>query len=169
MMDAGRRLAASPGAAPGFGSYHRAPSRRRWSGRAVARLLLRELLRAFAALGEPVVVALDEALERRRGRRIAALGIHRDAVRSSHGHFVKASGLRCFSLMLLAPVPWASRLRAFPLFTALAPSERWARGRGARHKELTDRARQFAPATGPPVAGPARGRRRDAALHHQAS
>ena len=40
----------------------------------------------------PVVVALDDTLERRWGRRIRARGIYRDPVRSSHGHFVKASG-----------------------------------------------------------------------------
>lgn len=130
------------GAASGFGSYHRVLSRRCWSGRAVARLLLAELLRAFLAPGEPVLVALDETLERRWGRKIAARGIYRDAVRSSHGHFVKASGLRWFSLMLLAPMPWAGRAWALPFFTALAPSERCARERGTRHKKLTDWARQ---------------------------
>jgi hypothetical protein len=134
--------AAGLGAAPGFGSYHRVLSRRRWSGRAVARILLAELLRAFVPPGAPVVVGLDETLERRWGRRIAARGIYRDPVRSSHGHFVKASGLRWFSLALLAPVPWASRVWALPFLTALAPSERYARQRGARHKKLTDWARQ---------------------------
>jgi DDE superfamily endonuclease len=134
--------AAGLGAAPGFCGYHRVLSRRRWSGRAVARLLLAELLRAFVPPGAPVVVALDETLERRWGRRIAARGIYRDPVRSSHGHFVKASGLRWFSLMLLAPVPWAGRVWALPVLTALAPSEQYARERGARHKRLTDWARQ---------------------------
>src|ERR687894_3200019 len=47
------------GAAPGFGSYHRVLSRRRWSGRAVARLLLAELLRNFVPPGAPVAVRLD--------------------------------------------------------------------------------------------------------------
>jgi hypothetical protein len=134
--------AAGLGAAPGFGAYHRVLSRRRWCGRAVARLLLAELLRAFVPPGAPVLVALDETLERRWGRRIAARGIYRDPVRSSHGHFVKASGLRWFSLAVLAPVPWASRAWALPFLTALAPSERHARERGARHKKLTDWARQ---------------------------
>ncbi len=50
---------------------------------------------------------LDDTIERRRGKRIAAKGIYRDPVRSSHGHFVKASGLRWLSLMLLVPIPWA--------------------------------------------------------------
>ena len=61
-------------------------------------------LAAFVPDG-PVVLGLDDTIERRRGARIAAKGIYRDPVRSSHGHFVKASGLRWLSLMLLAPVP----------------------------------------------------------------
>jgi hypothetical protein len=134
--------AAGLGTVPGFCAYHRVLSRRRWSGRAVARLLLAELLRALVPPDAPVVVGLDETLERRWGRRIAARGIYRDPVRSSYGHFVKASGLRWFSLTLLAPVPWAGRVWALPVLTALAPSEQYARERGARHKKLTDWARQ---------------------------
>ncbi|WP_081798690.1 transposase [Roseomonas mucosa] len=80
---------------------------------------------------------------RRRGKRIAAMGIYRDPVRSSHGHFVKASGLRWISLMLLAPVPWAGRVWALPFLSALAPSERFCRDQGQRHKKLTDWARQM--------------------------
>ncbi|MFC7556680.1 transposase [Pseudoroseomonas wenyumeiae] len=97
---------------------------------------------AFAPDG-PVILGIDDTIERRRGKRIAAIGIYRDPVRSSHGHFVKASGLRWVSLMLLAPVPWAGRVWALPFLSALAPSERFCRERGQRHKKLTDWARQL--------------------------
>ena len=130
------------GTTRGFCAYHRVLSRRRWSGRAASRALLTQMLRVFVPPGAPVVVGLDETLERRWGRRIAARGIHRDPVRSSHGHFAEASGLRWFSVMLLAPVPWAARAWALPFLTALVPSERYARERRARHKKLTDWARQ---------------------------
>ena len=63
-------------------------------------------------------------------------------MRSSRGHFVKASGLRWLTLMLLVPFPWAGRVWALPFLTVLAPSERSARERGGRHKQLTDWARQ---------------------------
>ena len=76
-----------------------------WSSAALARRLLGLLVRAFVPSG-PIVVGLDDTLERRRGAKIAAKGIYRDPVRSSQAHFVKASGLRWLSLMLLAPVPW---------------------------------------------------------------
>ena len=91
-----------------------------------------------------MVLGIDDTIERRRGKRIAAKGIYRDPVRSSHGHFVKASGLRWLSLMLLVPIPWAGRVWALPFLTALAPSERYCRARGRRHKKLIDWGRQLA-------------------------
>ena len=92
--------------APNFTNYHRVLTRNRWSSREVARRLLRLLVTAFMPEG-PVIIALDAPLERRWGARIKARGIYRDPVRSSHGHFVKASGLRWLSFMLLAPIAWA--------------------------------------------------------------
>jgi hypothetical protein len=46
--------------------------------------------------------------------------------------------------MLLTPIPWAGRTWALPFLTVLAPSERYCRERGRRHKKLTDWARQMA-------------------------
>jgi DDE superfamily endonuclease len=125
-----------------FVNYHRILNRAAWSGRAAARVLLGLLLDAFVPKG-PVILGLDDTIERRRGKRISAKGIYRDPVRSSHGHFVKASGLRWLSLMLLVPVPWAGRVWALPFLTALAPSERYCREHNKRHKKLTDWARQL--------------------------
>jgi hypothetical protein len=39
-------------------------------------------------------MAIGETIERRWSSRIRARSIYRDPARSSHGHFVKASGLR---------------------------------------------------------------------------
>jgi hypothetical protein len=125
-----------------FHRYHRVLSRAAWSELAVGRVLLGLLVAAFAPTG-PLLFGIDETLERRRGKRIAAKGIYRDPVRSSHSHFVKASGLRWVCLMLLVPIPWAARTWALPVLTALAPSERYDRERGRRHKTLTDWARQL--------------------------
>jgi len=123
-------------------NYHRVLSRAVWSPRAASRILLRLLVRAFAPEG-PLVFGIDDTIERRRGKRIRAKGIYRDPVRSSQSHFVKASGLRWLSVMLLAPIPWAGRVWALPVLTALAPSERANRDAGRRHKKLTDWARQL--------------------------
>jgi hypothetical protein len=129
------------GQAPGFAVYHRLLSHGRWCSRALARRLLLLLVAAFAADG-PVVVGLDDTVERRWGARIAARGIYRDPVRSSRGHFAKASGLRWLCVMLLAPVPWAGCVWGLPFLTVLAPSERYAAEQGKRHKTLTNWGRQ---------------------------
>ena len=87
-------------------------------------------------------MGLDDTIERRWGAKIKARGIYRDPVRSSHGHFVKASGLRWLSIMLLPEIPWAGRIWALPFLTVLAPSERYARKYKRRHKKLPDWGRQ---------------------------
>lgn len=118
---------------PGFTSYHRVLNRNTWSSRELAGRLLQLLVRGFVPDG-PILVGLDDTLERRRGAKIKAKGIYRDPVRSSHSHFVKASGLRWLSLMLLAPIPFAGRVWALPFLSVLAPSERYHAQRGTRHK-----------------------------------
>ena len=126
-----------------FQNYHRVLNRATWSRRELSRRLLRLLVSTLVPDGAPIVVGLDDTIERRRGAKIAAKGIYRDPVRSSKGHFVKASGLRWVSMHLLAPIPWAQRVWALPFLTALAPSERYAQERGIRHKSLPDWGRQM--------------------------
>jgi hypothetical protein len=125
-----------------FQTYHRVLNRAVWSSWALSRTLLKLLVQTFVPKG-PIICALDPTVERRRGAKIKAKGIYRDPVRSSHGHFVKASGLRWLSLMLLAPIPWAKRTWALPFLTCLAPSERFYQERARAHKKLTDGGRQM--------------------------
>jgi hypothetical protein len=126
---------------PTFTNYHRVLNRNRWCSRSMARCLLRLLISTFVPNG-PVVVGLDDTVERRWGAKIKARGIYRDPVRSSHGHFVRASGLRWLSVMLLPHITWAGRVWALPFLTVLAPSERYAQQHQHRHKKLTDWGRQ---------------------------
>lgn len=126
-----------------FVNVHRILNRAAWCPRSGSRILLGLLIEAFAPRG-PVVLGLDDTIERRGGKHIRARGLYRDPVRSSDSHFVKASGLRWMSLMLLAPIPWAGRVWALPFLTALVPSERACREQGHRHKPLLDVGRQLA-------------------------
>ncbi len=126
-----------------FQNYHRVLNRAKWSPLALSAILLRLLLRTFLPRG-PVVLGIDETIERRRGAKIAAKGIYRDPVRSSKSHFVKTSGLRWISLQLLVAVPWAQRVWALPFLTVLAPSAQFYADTPQSPKKLTDWARQMA-------------------------
>ena len=126
-----------------FQNYHRVLNRARWSSRELSRRLLVVLVETLVSVDEPVVIGMDETIERRRGAKIAAKGIYRDPVRSSKSHFVKTSGLRWSSMQVLAEVPWAGRIWGLPFLTVLAPSERYNLERGRRHKTLPDWGRQM--------------------------
>lgn len=128
---------------PGFHKYHRVLSRVKWSSLKVSVILLDLLVKCFGKAGEPLVFGIDETIERRRGEKIKAKGIYRDAVRSSHSHFVKCSGLRWISMMLLCKIRWADRIWALPFLTALAPSERYCSEHGRHHKKITAWVRQM--------------------------
>jgi hypothetical protein len=129
------------GEARDFARYHHVLSRARWNSAAIGRKLLLLILDRFAPDG-PIVIGIDDTIERRWGHKIAARGIYRDPVRSSQGHFVKTSGLRWLAVMAMVPVPWTRRRWALPFLTILAPSERYAAAHRRRHKKLTDWARQ---------------------------
>ena len=126
-----------------YARYHHVLNRAAWSPLQVSRVLLRLLLQHLDRGNGPLVFGIDETLERRQGPQISALGVYRDAVRSSRSYLVKASGLRWISLMWLGRIPWAGRYWALPVLTALAPSERYYRRRGRSHKKLTGWARQM--------------------------
>src|SRR3712207_4840870 len=66
-----------------FQRYHRVLNRAVWSGREASRVLLGLLVRTFVPSG-PLVIDVDETLERRWGKKIAAKGVYRDPVGSTH-------------------------------------------------------------------------------------
>jgi hypothetical protein len=119
-----------------FQNYHRVLNRASWSSLRASQILLRLLVAAFVAVGAPVIVAADDTLERRRGKRIAAKGHFRDPVLSSEKHSIASEGLRWVSLMLLVSVPWSQRVWALPFLTVLAPHEKTNQALGKRHKTV---------------------------------
>lgn len=126
-----------------FQNAHRVLNRAKWSSRALRCILLHLLVQLFVPQDAPSVVGIDETIERRRGAKRAAPGISRDPVWSSKEVFVKTSGLRWVSMMLLTPIPWVQRVWALPFFPVLAPSERYNQQHRRRHKKITDWGRQM--------------------------
>src|SRR5256885_15509515 len=58
-----------------FQNYHRVLNRAKWSSRELSRILLLVLVRLFVPIGTPLIIGIDETIERRRGAKIAAKGI----------------------------------------------------------------------------------------------
>jgi DDE superfamily endonuclease len=128
---------------PNFHKYHRILSLVHWSSLKASRILLYLLVECFTSKEEPLVVGIDETIERRTGAKIKAKGIYRDPVRSSQKYLVRCSGLRWMCMMLLCKVSWAQRIWALPFLTLLAPSEHYCTEQGKRHKKITHWARQM--------------------------
>ena len=92
-----------------FCKYHRVLSRAGWSGLQGAKILFGLLVVLVAHQGHPLIVLVDETVERRKGRKIKAKGCYRDAVRSTQSEVVKCFGLKWICLTLLVPLPWSPR------------------------------------------------------------
>ena len=126
-----------------FALYHQVLNRARWSPLQLSRVLLLLVAGRLGSSNEPLVFGIDETVERRWGRKIAAKGRYRDAVRSTDDQVVMTPGLQWVSLMLLTRIGWAGRHWALPFLTALATSARYDRHKGRRHKMVTDYAQQM--------------------------
>ena len=71
-----------------YARYHEVLNRAVWSSRQAATILLALLLQHLDRGDGPLIFGIDETLERRRGAKIKARGIYRDAVRSSRQQLV---------------------------------------------------------------------------------
>lgn len=91
-----------------YSRYHNVLRRSKWSDITGAKILL-GLLVALLPDNFPIIVAVDETLERRRGKKIKAKGMYRDAVRSSQSNIVKSMGLSWQCMTLIVCLPWSSR------------------------------------------------------------
>jgi len=125
-----------------FSKYHRVLSHSRWNGLALSKILL-GLLVAILPPSWPILIAVDETLERRQGEKIKAKGVYRDAVRSSQTKVVISFGLKWECMMLIVPLPWCKRPWALPFLTVLAPSKKANEKSGRRHKTSIDWTRQM--------------------------
>jgi hypothetical protein len=95
-------------------------------------------IKAFVRSDAPIVIGLDDTIERRSGGKITAHGIYRDPARSSKGHFVKASGLRWLVPCSWCHFLWDDRVMALLFLTLLAPSKRFYEDKTRKYKTLID-------------------------------
>ena len=117
----------------GFSKFHHVLNRAEWSSLKAAKILFFMLL-TFVSDQLPLVLLIDETLERRRGKKIKAKGYYRDAVRSSQSQVVKAMGLKWQVMALSLKLPFMSRALALPFLSALEPSKKCDEAKKRRHK-----------------------------------
>jgi hypothetical protein len=109
-----------------FTNYHRLLNRDQWSPWLLSKLLLDLILVLCLPSDAPLLLLIDETLERRRGAQIRYKGWFYDAVRSTAGHVVTTLGLRWMCLAVLVPVPWSQRPWALPFMIVPALSRQTA-------------------------------------------
>jgi hypothetical protein len=108
-------------------------NRTKWSCLKASKILLLVLLPLVGA-GGPIVLFIDETLERRKGTKIKAKGYYRDAVRSSKSQVVKTSGLKWQVLALSIRLAFIPRALALPFMSVLEPSKKHDEQKKRRHK-----------------------------------
>lgn len=116
-----------------FSKYHHVLNRVEWSLLSASRILL-NLIVNIVGSGKPLVLFVDETLERRKGPKIKAKGYYRDAVRSSKKVVVKSSGLKWLTLAVSWRFPFSQRFFALPFMTVLEPSAKSDKAAKKRHK-----------------------------------
>lgn len=144
ILAAGRRTVASALRAmgladiPQFTNYHRVLNRAQWSPWVLSKLLLTLIILFFVPPGMPLLLVVDETLERRRGRKIKYKGWFRDPIRSTVNHVSKSLGIRWICLAILVPVPWSQRLWALPFMTIPALGPKTSDKLKKRHRTIVD-------------------------------
>ena len=111
------------------------------SARPGRRLLLEWRITWLVPAGATLGLGADDPVERRRGRKSTATGCSREAGRSTQKHVSRCFGLTWGSLRRLVPGPWAPRVWARPVRTALCRPAKQKDQR--RHKTRVEWGRQM--------------------------
>ncbi len=89
-----------------FSCYHRFFSQARWSVDGIGRVVFGRVLK-FIPEETPIVVAVDDTLNRKTGKRIWAAGMHYDPLRSTGGRAVFSFGHNWVVLSVQIRLPFA--------------------------------------------------------------
>lgn len=123
-------------------NYYRLLNRVQWSGLDAAKILLQAIMSHFVG-NQPIMIGIDETIERRWGKHIWGLGMYRDHVHSTHKHKTTSSGIRWQVMQLLVPVPWSSRKWGLPFLSVMVPSKTAVEASGGKYKTSLDWAMQM--------------------------
>jgi hypothetical protein len=95
-------------------AYHRFLPDARWDMQRLWQMLARMMVQTFCRKGV-IILALDDTLFHRSGRKVDGAGYWRDAVRSTQKHIVYAWGLNLVVLTLQIQPPWGGEPLGLPI------------------------------------------------------
>lgn len=121
-----------------FTNYYRVLNRAQWSAFVVSKILLRLIIRMCLSETDPLLLVIDETLERRQGPKITYKGWFRDPIRSTAKQVNYALGIRWICMAIIVTVPWSRRPWALPFMTIPALSPKTSKKLGKRHRTLVD-------------------------------
>jgi len=124
-------VAAWPWVRKHWSAYENVPRRARLHMRGLARLLF-GLILEFVPKRAPIDLAADESLVRRYGPRVVGVGMHRDAVRSSHRRNAVSPGHKWVTLSVVVRLPFVKRALALPVLSLLYSTRKQARRNRAK-------------------------------------
>ena len=81
-----------------YRNYQRVFNRAKWDELNGAKILLNLIIKLLPP-GLPLIIGVDESIERRKGKKIKAKGCYRDAVRSSKRKVVYCFGLKWICML----------------------------------------------------------------------
>ncbi len=122
----------------GYGKYYRVMNRAVWSCLSLSRILLGLIVVTCLTPSMPLMLVVDDTLERRKGKKIGKKGWHRDPTHSSGSRVTKAQGIRWLSIQILVPVPWSKRRWSLPFMTVPAPSKKTCEKLGVKHQSCVE-------------------------------
>jgi hypothetical protein len=135
-------LATGPALQGHWSNYHRVYSSARFSMWKLAAALVRQVI-ALLPAGLPIVLVGDDTVDGKEGKRVWALGSHRDARRSSRSKGQVKFGHRWLVLCVLVRLPGVARPWALPILCGLCLSPKVARRIGRRPKTPSVLTRQM--------------------------
>lgn len=121
---------------PHFATYHQVLSRAVWSPWVLSQLLLALIIEVCLSAEAPLVLLIDETLERRRSGQLKQISAWRDPVRSSLRHVSTVLGIRWLVLAVVVRVPWSQRAWALPFMVVPARSPKTSARLKRPHRPL---------------------------------
>lgn len=105
-----------------FSKYHRVLNKANWNSWRLVKILL-GLLLSLVPKSFPILIAMDDTIERRKGKLIKAKGCYRDPCKSTKNMITHCFGLKWQCAALLIKLPWSNRYWGLPFMTVLCKAK----------------------------------------------